>query len=127
MPDRPVVCFTGDGGFYYHLSELETAVRYKLPVVVVVNNNASLNQEQVLWQGNPAFDHLWRMRSADFTAVAEAFGCRGIRVENPADVGDAVRSALASGRPTVIEAISDDAEMAVPAWGPAGSQGMYDY
>jgi acetolactate synthase I/II/III large subunit len=127
MPDRPVVCFTGDGGFYYHLSELETAVRYKLPVVVVVNNNASLNQEQVLWQGNPAFDHLWRMRSADFTAVAEAFGCRGVCVENPADVGDAVRSALASGQPTVIEAISDDAEMAVPAWGPAGSQGMYAY
>ena len=44
QPDRPVICFTGDGGFYYHLAELETAARYGINTVIVVNNNRSLNQ-----------------------------------------------------------------------------------
>ena len=45
-PDRPVVCFTGDRGIWYHLAELETAVRCGIRTVTVVNNNHSLNQEQ---------------------------------------------------------------------------------
>ena len=43
-PDRPVICFTGDGGIYYHIAELETMLRHDLKVIVVVNNNSSLNQ-----------------------------------------------------------------------------------
>ena len=50
-PDRPVVCFTGDGGFWYHLQELETAVRCGIPTVTCVNNNNSLNQETSIFQG----------------------------------------------------------------------------
>ena len=42
LPDRPVLCFTGDGGFYYHLAELETAARHRLNAVILVNNNRSL-------------------------------------------------------------------------------------
>ena len=45
LPDRPVLCFTGDGGIYYHLTELETAARHGINLVVLVNNNSSLNQE----------------------------------------------------------------------------------
>jgi acetolactate synthase-1/2/3 large subunit len=45
LPDAPVICFSGDGGFYYHLAELETAARYGINLIVVVNNNAALNQE----------------------------------------------------------------------------------
>jgi len=44
-PDRPVICFTGDGGFYYHLGELETALRCGMHTITVVNNNASFGQE----------------------------------------------------------------------------------
>ena len=42
LPNRPVLCFTGDGGFYYHISELETAARFGINIVVLVNNNHSL-------------------------------------------------------------------------------------
>ena len=48
QPDRPVLCFTGDGGIWYHLLELETAVRCGIKMVTVVNNNHSLNQEQAV-------------------------------------------------------------------------------
>src|SRR5262249_38036394 len=59
-PDRPVFCFTGDGGFYYHLSEVETAVRYGVNVIVIVNNNSSLNQEQGLWVDSADYDRNWK-------------------------------------------------------------------
>src|SRR5207249_5520970 len=45
LPDRPVLCFCGDGGFYYHLAELETAARFGINAVIVVNDNRSLDQE----------------------------------------------------------------------------------
>ena len=48
QPDRLVLCFTGDGGIWYHLLELETAVRCGIQMVTVVNNNHSLNQEQAV-------------------------------------------------------------------------------
>ena len=46
QPDRPVLCFTGDGGMWYHLTELDTALRYGINTVTVVNNNHSLCQEK---------------------------------------------------------------------------------
>ena len=46
VPDRPVVCWTGDGGMWYHIGELETAVRYGINAVIVVHNNGGLNQDR---------------------------------------------------------------------------------
>ncbi len=124
VPERPVVCFTGDGGFYYHLTELETALRYGINVVVVVNDNAALSQERELWDGPT--EHLWRMRPTDFAATAEAFGCAGFRVERPGDLASTLAEALESDRPAVVSVATDDTAAALPAWSPAGSIGMYD-
>ncbi len=115
-PDRPVVCFTGDGGFFYHFSELETAVRYGINIVVVINNNQSLNQEQRLWKESAEFDKNWRFCPVDFAAAARAFGCHGVRVEDPAQVRHALDEALASGKPAVIDALTDLWVPAAPSW-----------
>ena len=117
-PNRPVVCFTGDGGFFYHFSELETAVRYGINIVVVVNNNGSLNQEQRLWKESTEFDKNWRFCPVDFSAAARAFGCHGARVEEPAQVRSALEGALAANRPAVIEALTDLWVPAAPSWAP---------
>ena len=90
-PDRPVICFTGDGGTWYHLAELETAVRCGIRTVTVVNNNHSLNQEQGgverIYGGRTAgSDELWLFDDADFAAIAESMGCRGITVRRPSDL-----------------------------------------
>jgi acetolactate synthase-1/2/3 large subunit len=84
-----VVCFCGDGGFYYHLSELETARRWNLPVTVIVNNNASLGQDipgvrEVYGAETGRAEDLTHFEPVDFAEVAKAFGCQGIRVENRA-------------------------------------------
>jgi acetolactate synthase-1/2/3 large subunit len=123
LPDTPVVCFCGDGAFYYHIAELETAARFGLNLVVVVNNNAALNQEI------PLFDkayggtqrgragEMWRFRPLDFARIAESFDCVGIRVESPADLDGALRHALTLDRPVVIDATTDVNALARPAWG----------
>ena len=84
-PDRPVLCFTGDGGIWYHLAELETACKYSLNTVTVVNNNHSLNQEkganEVVYGGQtPGSDDLWIFPDADFAGIARSMGCFGITV-----------------------------------------------
>ena len=112
-PERPVFVFTGDAGFWYHLSEIETAVRCGINTVTLVNNNSSGNQ------GSPGFDRayggqqsergreLWTYNDVNFATIAEAMGALGIRVENPADIPGALETAFAAGRPAVIDVVSD--------------------
>ena len=122
-PDRPVLCFTGDGGFWYHLTELETAVRYGINTVTVVNNSHSLNQEkrgnEVTYGGQTSgSDELWMLSDVDFAKVAETMGCCGIRVEQPSELQGALEQAFASGKPAVVDVVTDIAGIAPRAWSP---------
>ena len=123
LPDRPVICFTGDGGFWYHMSELETALRYGINAVIVVNNNHSLNQEKRsndrLYAGQPGNpEELWHMLDVDLAKLAQAIGCFGIRVDQPGQIQSALEQAIASGKPAVIDVASDIEGIAPPAWRP---------
>ncbi len=122
-PDRPVVCFTGDGGFWYHIAELETAARYGIGAVIVVNNNRSLNQEERgderAYAGQPGnSDEMWQFTDVDFARVAQTMGCFGVRVERPAELRSALEAAFDSGRPAVVDVASDIEGIAPPAWSP---------
>lgn len=121
-PDNRVVLFTGDGGLLYHLSELETAARWNIPVIVVVNNNHSLNQEinpyTVAYGGTLHGRHheLWHFNDVDYTRVAESLGVKGIRVEKAGDFEPAMAQAAASGGPVLIDVVTD-----IDAVAPKGS------
>jgi acetolactate synthase-1/2/3 large subunit len=133
LPNRPVVCFTGDGGFYYHLAELETARRHNINAVIVVNNNSSLNQEIRL--NDAAYggkqrgrsEEMWRFPDVDFTKVAESLGCAGIRVEHPDQLNDALREAIAMERPVVVDVVTDMYAIAKKPWTPAGSPDFHSF
>jgi acetolactate synthase-1/2/3 large subunit len=124
LPDQPVLCFTGDGGMYYHMTELETALRYGINLVVLVNNNRALSQEFPSLNNNYGgkmhgkSDELWRFGEFNFAKVAEAMGCGGIRVEQPGEIKAALEKAFAMNKPCVVEVISDVTLMAPTAWGP---------
>jgi len=113
VPDRPVVCFTGDGGLWYHLSELETAARWKVPVTVVVNNNHAFNQEIPLWkaayQGELKGRHaeMWQFPPVNFSRVAAELGVDSVRVEDPAELAGALKESIGSDRPTLVEVMTD--------------------
>ncbi len=112
-PDRPVVTFTGDAGLWYHIGEIETAVRWKMNAVTVVNNNASGNQSRRGFdrayggQQTEQARELWTFNRVDFARIAEEMGALGIRVERPGDIAPALERALASGRPAVIDIVTD--------------------
>lgn len=113
-PERPVLCFTGDSGFWYHLSEIETAVRWDIPAVILVNNNSGGNQSKRGFdrayggeQTEQGAKELWHFTDVNFAAIAEQMGALGIRVERPGDLAGAIERGLASGRPTIIDVVTD--------------------
>ncbi len=125
-PDKPVVCFTGDGGFYYHLPELETARRRKIKTVTIVNNNRALAQGlknlTISYGNTPApnrMDECYEFTDTDFAQIARSFGCMGLVVEKPADFKKAFEQAMASQLPAVIDCRTEFAAQAPMPWMPA--------
>jgi acetolactate synthase-1/2/3 large subunit len=112
-PDRPVVTFTGDAGLWYHIAEIETAARWGINVVTVVNNNASGNQSKRgfdrAYGGSQTEQarELWTFRKVNFARIAEEMGAVGMRVEKPGEIGAAIQAGLKSGRPAVIDVVTD--------------------
>lgn len=120
--DHPVVCFTGDGGFMYHLPELETASRWGLNTITVVNNNGCLGQGQrslrAVQIGGTRMADCYQFVQQDFAAIAQAFGCVGLRVRDPRELGGALQQALREDRPVVIDVRSDPDAMCKVPWMP---------
>ncbi len=123
LPDRPVVLFTGDGGFWYHLSEIETAVRMKINSVIVVNDNHVLShglQGLTKIAGgelHEKHEFIWHYNDIDLAKVAESMGALGIRVDKPSEIGSAIDQALAADRPVVVDVATEVEAMAPLAIG----------
>jgi pyruvate dehydrogenase (quinone)/pyruvate oxidase len=116
-PNRQCVAFIGDGGFSMLMAELVTAVKYKLPIIVVVIKNNVLGQikwEQMVFLGNPEYGV--DLQPIDFVKFAEACGASGFRIEDPKDCGAILDRALSGNvaGPVVIEAVVDPFEAPMP-------------
>lgn len=119
----PTVLITGDGSFGMNLNELATAVSYNVPVVVVLMNNGVLGmvrQWQTLFFGQ-RYSNTVLGRQTDFVKLAEAFGAIGLRASTPEAFEEAFRTAMASGRPVVIDTLIDKDEFVLPMLPPGGS------
>lgn len=117
-PSRQCVAFMGDGGFSMLMAELVTAVKYKLPIIVVVIKNNVLGQikwEQMVFLGNPEYGV--DLQPIDFVKFAEACGAQGFRIDDPKECGSILDRALSAnvGGPVVIEAVVDPFEAPMPA------------
>jgi len=115
FPGRPVCAIVGDGGFAMQLGEFSTAVRYNIPLKVLVIKNNMLNQiawEQMMFLGNPQFG--CELQPIDFAKAAEAMGGRGFTVDRPAMVEQVMEDAFAIEGPVVIEAVVDAFEPMMP-------------
>jgi pyruvate dehydrogenase (quinone) len=114
-PGRQCIAFVGDGGMAMLMAEFDTAVRYRLPVKVVVCNNASLGQ--ILWEqmvlGFPEYGVRFQ-QPMNFAPFATACGGLGIRVEKAAEVEPAVREALAHPGPALVDVMVNPDEPPMP-------------
>lgn len=116
VPERPVVAFTGDGGFFYHFAEIETAVRNNINLVtVVLNNRAMALQTHFLrrqWPDSRNLDKLSEFGTTNFAGLAREMGAWGVRVTDPREIGQAIKDALAANLPAVIDVVIDQAAAA---------------
>jgi acetolactate synthase-1/2/3 large subunit len=114
VPNQQVICVTGDGGFGYHLPEIETAIRLQLPVVVVVLNNQTLAFEAHVQEHlyGKVVNEVNDFHDVDYGKVARAFGAGGFRVTNIAQFKAALAAGLRRGGPTIIDAVIDREAMA---------------
>ena len=115
-PDRQCIAFVGDGGFSMLMAEFVTAVKYKLPIKVVIIKNNTLGQikwEQMVFLGNPEYGV--DLQPIDFAKFADACGGSGFSVEDPADCGRTIEEFLKAPGPAVLQATVDPFEPPMPA------------
>lgn len=125
-PDRPIVAVSGDGGFLMTMQELETAVRYRVPVVAVVMDNCRhgtirMHQERA----HPGRVVGTDLTTPDLAVTARSFGANGVSVDGDEAFDHAVAEALAavsSGIPTIIHARMDPDQLSVEMRVPGGDQ-----
>ena len=115
-PESPSIAIHGDGGFLFNVQELETAVRERIAAVTLIMNNNEWGSEKAYQKAlfgdrlvgsditNPRYDKL-----------AELFGANGFYVERAEDIGDAMKEAMASDLPSLIEVPVDPDELPTPA------------
>lgn len=115
-PERQCVAFVGDGGFSMLMADFVTAVKYRLPIKVVIIKNGTLGQikwEQMVFLGNPEYGV--ELHPIDFAAFAHACGGVGFTVENPGDCGRIVEEFLSAPGPAILQAVVDPLEPPLPA------------
>ncbi|MDA8219918.1 MAG: thiamine pyrophosphate-binding protein, partial [Dehalococcoidales bacterium] len=115
-PHRQVVAYVGDGGFSMLMAEFSTAVKYHLPIKIVIAKNNILGQirwEQMVFQGRPEYGI--ELEPIDFAAFARACGGTGFTVDDPADCGAVIEKALNTEGPVIVEAVVDPFEPPLPA------------
>jgi pyruvate dehydrogenase (quinone) len=114
-PERQCVAFVGDGGFSMLMAEFATAVKYNLPIKVIIIKNNTLGMikwEQMVFLGNPEYG--CELHPIDFAAFARACGGSGFTIEDPAGCGDVLDQALATPGPVIVEAVVDPFEPPMP-------------
>jgi pyruvate dehydrogenase (quinone)/pyruvate oxidase len=115
-PDRQCVGFVGDGGFSMLMADFATAVKYDLPIKIVVMKNNTLGQikwEQMVFLGNPEYG--CDLTPIDFPTFARACGGTGFTIEDPKECRGVLEQALATEGPVIVEAVVDPFEPPMPA------------
>jgi pyruvate dehydrogenase (quinone)/pyruvate oxidase len=116
FPDRQVVAFVGDGGFSMLMADFVTAVKYQLPIKVVVIKNNTLGQikwEQMVFLGNP--EYAVDLHPIDFAEIAHAMGGIGLTVDDPAQCGRVMEEFLNAPGPAILQAVVDPLVPPLPA------------
>lgn len=115
FPDRQSIAFVGDGGFTMLMGEFATAVKYNLPIkVIIIKNNilGMIRWEQLAFLGNPEYGV--EFSPIDFVKFAEACGGKGYSIKKPQEIKKVMHEAMAQNVPTIIEAYVDPFEPPMP-------------
>ncbi|KXZ15596.1 pyruvate oxidase [Bacillus nakamurai] len=107
-PNRQSIAICGDGGFSMVMQDLPTAVKYKLPITVVILNNENLGMIEYEQQVKGNIDYVTTLQNVDYAAFAKSCGAKGIKVTKHEELAPAFHEALNSNEPVVIDAVIGD-------------------
>ena len=122
-PDRICVNIAGDGCFRMNMNELMTAARNRIPVIEIVIDNRVLGmvrQWQTLFYDG-RYSNTILTDESDYVKIAEGMGCKAIRVTKKEEVDDAIKKALSSEVPTVIDVMIEEDDKVFPMVSPGGA------
>ncbi len=114
FPDRQVISLSGDGGFTMLMGDLLTLTQMELPVKVVVFNNSKLGMVDLEMASAGYLPTGTDLKNPNFARMAEAVGILGIRVEDPADLEQAISRALAHRGPALLDVLTNPRELSMP-------------
>ena len=114
FPGRQVISLSGDGGFTMLMGDFLSLVQLKLPVKVVVFNNGALGFVELEQKSTGFLSTGTELMNPNFSAMAEAVGVRGIRLEQASEVDSAIAAALAHDGPVLVDAVVHRTELAMP-------------
>lgn len=113
-PDRQVISLSGDGGFNMLMGDFLTAVKYALPIKVIIFNNGKLGLIKMEQEAEGFPECETGLENPDYVALAKAMGGQGFRVERAADLEDLLRQALATKGPVIVDAVINPDEISWP-------------
>ena len=102
-PDTPVVSVSGDGGFMYNVQELSTAVKYGINIIGIILNDGNYGNVRTDLELDWGGDYETSFVNPDFAKMAETYGAKGITVNDPTKVNEAIEEAIAAKKPTLID------------------------
>ncbi|KXJ39081.1 thiamine pyrophosphate-binding protein [Bacillus spizizenii] len=102
-PERQAIAVCGDGGFSMVMQDLPTAVKYKLPITVVILNNENLGMIEYEQQVKGNIDYVTKLQNVDYAAFAESCGAKGIKVTKAEELASAFHEALHANQPVVVD------------------------
>ncbi len=102
-PERQAIAVCGDGGFSMVMQDLPTAVKYKLPITVVILNNENLGMIEYEQQVKGNIDYVTKLQNVDYAAFAESCGAKGIKVTKAEELAPAFHEALHADQPVVVD------------------------
>lgn len=113
-PDKQVVALCGDGGFQMTIGDFATAVKYDLPITVVVYNNSAYHFIELEQMKEGVAQCYTKLTNPDYAKLAEAFGGEGFSVTNPTDIEPAIKAAFASKKPCIVDVKINENELIMP-------------
>ena len=113
-PGRQVISLSGDGGFSMLMGDFLSLAQLKLPVKIIVFNNGTLGFVELEQKSTGFLDFGTELVNPNLAAMADAAGIRGIRIEDPAEVGDGIAAGLAHNGPVLVDAVVNRTELAMP-------------
>ncbi len=114
FPKRQIVSLSGDGGFAMLMGDFLTLLQHKLPVKIVVFNNGTLGFVELEMKAAGFLDVDVALTNPDFAAMARAAGVHAARIEDPADLKQAISEAFAHDGPALLDVVTARQELAMP-------------